>query len=156
VSDYANQIGGWLRENAPEAQLLRYDTSVHSVEEAVSTSGLPLEEFTKSIAMISPEGEGIVAVVPATKRASTDRVKKALALTERPRLASPEDSLALLGQDIGGNSPLMLSAIRVLVDPLVLEREWIVVGGGHDRTLVRISVSDFERVPSFDVARVRK
>jgi prolyl-tRNA editing enzyme YbaK/EbsC (Cys-tRNA(Pro) deacylase) len=156
VSTEAQRMQEWLRRNAVQAQLTRFDQRVHSVEEAVRVSGHPVERFTKSIVMLSSDGRVIVAVVPATHRASTERVRKALALEQRPRIATPEESEALLGQRVGGNSPLNAGAATVLVDPFVLEQEWFVTGGGDDRCLVTITTEELRRAVSFREVRVRK
>lgn len=136
--------------------MLTFERSVYSVAEAVAASGIPVERFTKSIVMITAGGAPVVAVVPAECRASTDRVRKALGLAERPRVATPEETESLLGQQAGGNSPLNAGEAAVLIDPLVLAKDWIVTGGGDDRCLVRIPVAEIRRVVRFTEARVRK
>ena len=146
----------WLAGNGVDAQFLSFEASVYSVAEAVAASGYPVEHFTKSIVMVTGDGQGIVAMVPADSRASTDRVRKALGLDERPRLATPDESFALTGQYAGGNSPLNAGGATVLVDPKVLERDWLVTGGGDDRSLVRIATDELRRVATFTEARVRK
>jgi prolyl-tRNA editing enzyme YbaK/EbsC (Cys-tRNA(Pro) deacylase) len=83
-------------------------------------------------------------------------VRKALALAQRPRIATASESETLLGQQIGGNSPLNADNARVLIDPEVLAMDWILTGGGDARSLVRISIAELRRVVGFTEARVRK
>jgi prolyl-tRNA editing enzyme YbaK/EbsC (Cys-tRNA(Pro) deacylase) len=71
-------------------------------------------------------------------------------------MATAGESLKLTGQQAGGNSPLNPGQATVLIDPVVLERDWLVTGGGDDRSLVRISVAELRRVAVFTEARVRK
>lgn len=146
----------WLETHRVDAEFLTFEDSVYSVEAAVAASGFPVAHFTKSIVMVDDAGRGIIAMVPADARASTDRVRKALGLAQRPRVADPEDALALTGQRAGGNSPLNAGDARVLVDPRVFEVEWVVTGGGDDRSLVRIDTAELRRVGGFLEARVRK
>lgn len=146
----------WLDDHGVDAELLQFDTSVYSVEAAVAASGLPVEWFTKSMVMVAGGGEGIIAMVPAGCRASTERVRKALGLAARPRLATSREALALTGQQAGGNSPLNPGRATVLVDPKVFESDWLVTGGGDERTLVRIATAELRRVAAFTIARVRK
>lgn len=156
MSAARERLAAWLARERVDAELLDFDASVRSVAQAVAVSGHPVERFTKSIVMVSAGGRPIVAVVPAEHRASTERVRKALGLAERPRVASAEESESLLGQQLGGNSPLAAGDAAVLVDPLVLARDWILTGGGDDRTLVRIATAELRRAVPFTEARVRK
>lgn len=155
MSEVADRIEAWLRENEVEAEFLRFASSVHTVDEAVAESGIPIEHFTKSIALVTDSGHAIVAVVPADSRASTERVRKALDLVERPRVATASESEAKLGQQLGGNCPFGVGGATVLVDPRVMAREWVVVGGGDDRSLVRISTAELRRAVHFTEVRVR-
>ncbi len=156
MSPHAQRLRDWLDHHGVDAEMLRFDASVHSVEEAVAASGHPVARFTKSIVMVDGDGRPIIAVVPADSRASTERVRKALDLAERPRVADAAQTEALLGQQVGGNSPLNAGAATVLLDPKVLERDWILTGGGDPRTLLRISIAELRRVVRFTEARVRK
>jgi prolyl-tRNA editing enzyme YbaK/EbsC (Cys-tRNA(Pro) deacylase) len=156
MSMHAERIREWIAQRGVQAQLLHFEHSVHSVAQAVAVSGHPVERFTKSIVMLDEDGRAIVAVVPARSRASTERVRKALALAQRPRIATASESETLLGQQIGGNSPLNADNARVLIDPEVLAMDWILTGGGDARSLVRISIAELRRVVGFTEARVRK
>ena len=152
----AQRLRVWLRENAVDAEFLAFDSSVHSVDQAVTVSGFAIEFFTKSIVMVTPDQRVVIAVVPADSRASTERVKKALALDERPRAAIAAESLQRLGQTLGGNHPFDAPSATVLLDPKVAAREWILVGGGDEHSLVKISLAELRRIVPFVEARVRK
>ena len=67
-----NAVDAWLRDRGADAEFLRFQDSVHTVEQAVQVSGHPAERFTKSIVMIAPDGTPVIAIVPASSRASTD------------------------------------------------------------------------------------
>lgn len=153
---HAERIRAWIAQRGVQAQFLHFEHSVHSVAQAVAVSGHPVERFTKSIVMLDEDGRPIIAVVPARSRASTERVRKALALAQRPRIATARESETLLGQQLGGNSPLNADNARVLIDPEVLAMDWILTGGGDERSLVRISIAELRRVVGFTAARVRK
>lgn len=156
MSPEAARLAAWLKENEVDAELLRFDRSVHSVAEAVEVTGYPVERFTKSIVMITASGRVVVAMVPADARAGSERVRKVLGETERPRIATPEEISRHLGQRVGGNSPLNAGHALVLIDPRVLTQDWIITGGGDDRSLVKIAVTELKRVVRYTEARVRK
>lgn len=153
---YSLKLQDWLHQNDVEAELLSFAESVHSVEEAVAVSGYPVERITKSIVMLTPADDVVIAMVPASKRASTERVRKFLKLEERPRIAGAEEIEKRLGQRAGGNSPLNAADATVLLDPQLLEMDWILTGGGDDRHLVKISVNELRRIVDHTVTRVRK
>ena len=93
MTKYSQRIDDWLHKENIDAELLNFDRSVHSVEEAVTVSGQPIERITKSIVMLTPADTLVIAMVPAKNRASTERVRKFLKLDERPRIATAEEIL---------------------------------------------------------------
>ncbi len=156
MSVYSDRIKSFLEQERVEADFLEFPDRVHTVDEAVEVSGYPVEHFTKTIVMVGPKDQILLAVVPASSRASTERVRKALALNQRPKIATGVESEAKLGQKLGGNTPINAEDATVIIDPKVLEREWILVGGGDDRSLVKIPVAELKRIVNFVEARVRK
>lgn len=156
MSVYSERIKAFLDRASVDASFLEFPERVHTVDEAVEVSGYPVERFTKTIVMVAENDQIILAVVPASRRASTERVRKALALNQRPKIATGVQSETKLGQKLGGNTPINADGATIIIDPKVLEREWILVGGGDDRSLVKISVAELKRVVTFVEARVRK
>jgi Cys-tRNA(Pro)/Cys-tRNA(Cys) deacylase len=156
MTKYSQRIKDWLYEENIEAELLTFNKSVHSAEEAVAVSGQPIERITKSIVMITQVGTLVIAMVPAKNRASTKRVGKFLKLDERPRIASAKEILKHTGQQVGGNSPFNVPNAKILIDPKILEEDWILTGGGDDRHLVKISTEELKRIIDYSEVRVRK
>ncbi len=153
---YSRRLQNWLRQNNVEAELLSFEKSVHSVEEAVAVSGYPVERITKSIVMLTADDNIVIAMVPASKRASTERVRKFLKLKERPLIADAELIEGRIGQQAGGNSPLNAGDAIILLDPELLQIDWILTGGGDDRHLVKISIEELRNAVAHTVTRVRK
>lgn len=156
MSDSSNRVKRWIEDNNVNAEMLSFSERVYTVEEAVAVSGYQVERFTKSIVMLTSDERLVIALVPADARASTERVRKALGLIDRPRIVTAEESERYLGQQLGGNSPLNAPNATILIDPKVLERDWILTGGGDDRNLVKIPVAELKRVVTYTEARVRK
>ncbi len=153
---YSARIRDWLQEKKANAEILSFEKSVHSVEETMAVTGYPIERITKSIVMLTPADQLVIAVVPAKYRASTERVRKYLGLDKRPRMATPEEIERHLGQLVGGNSPFNVPQAKILIDSKLFEMEWIITGGGDDKHLVKISTIDLRRIVTFSEARVRK
>lgn len=156
MTEYSQRIKTWLDDNNIDADLLKFKESVHSVEEAVMVSGYPVERITKSIVMLTQKNDLVIAVVCAKNRASTERVRKFLKHNERPRIATEGEIEHLTGQKAGGNSPLNASNALILIDPKVLELDWVLTGGGDDRHLIKISIEELKKVTTYTAVRIRK
>ena len=156
MSKYSDRIKRFLDDNNIQAEFLEFDKSVHSVQEAVDVSGFSIDKFTKSIVMLTDDDDLVIAVVPAENRVSTERVRKALNLPQRPRGINADESEKLLGQQLGGNSPLNAPEAKIFIDPKVLGKDWVLMGGGDDQCLVKIPIKELTRVVTYVEARVRK
>ena len=151
---HEDRLQAWIDEHAVQAELVRYPVSCHTVEDAAAATEAGVEAIVKNICMIGADGALIVAILPGAARASTSRVGKALA-TERPRMATPDEVLALSGYPAGGTPSFGFDA-RFIVDPLVMERDVVFTGGGSERALVRIAPAELVRANGARIARVRK
>ena len=154
MREYEEKLKAIVREKAIKAEHLSFDRSCHSVTEAALTVGAEPEDFVKSICMVDQEGRAIVAIVKGEDRASTSRVAKALGI-ERPRVASRDEILGLTGFPVGGTPGFGFDAV-FLVDPKVLEKDTVYLGGGSDMALVRMGTSELVRANGGRVARVRR
>lgn len=154
LDEYDNKLISYLRANQMAAEHLRLHTLCHSVEDAAQAVQADKADFVKNVCMIDDEGHLLVAIVKGEDRASTSRVGKAL-LIPPPRLALEQEMLQLAGYPAGGIPSFGFTA-TFLVDPKVLEREFVYTGGGSPYSLTRISVQEMVRVNQAIVARVRK
>jgi hypothetical protein len=88
VSELSDKMKQWIEQQNVDAEILGFEESVRSVQEAVAVSGYPIERFTKSIVMLTSDERLVIALVPADARGSTERVRKALGLIDRPRIVT--------------------------------------------------------------------
>jgi len=153
MSEYVERLRKYIQEHGVEAEVLTFNQSTHSVAEAAAAVGASPGEFVKSICMIGPGGQLIVAIVKGEHRASTRRVAKALGI-ERPRVATPEEILEKTGYPAGG-VPAFGYEATFLMDPKVLEKEKVYSGGGSENALTLMSPREMLRVNGAQVARVR-
>ena len=154
MREYEEKLKRIIEERGIDAEHLSFDKYCRTVAEAARTVGAEPEDFVKSICMVDGDGGVIVAIVKGEDRASTSRVAKALG-TERPRVASPDEILGLTGFPVGGTPGFGFDA-RFLVDPRVLDKDRVYLGGGSERSLVRMSTRELVRANGGRVARVRK
>ncbi|MBI4121843.1 MAG: YbaK/EbsC family protein [Parcubacteria group bacterium] len=154
MNPYEEKLKQFLQANNIQAEHIHFDQSVHSVEDACKATSAQPDDFVKTICMIGAQGQTIAALVLGSYRASTTKVAQALNI-ERPNIASPEQALEKTGYQVGGTPPLGYEA-TFLIDPLVMEKEFVYVGGGAPSALVKISTKELQRVVNGTVARVRK
>ena len=153
MSQYEEKLQIYIDMHKIDAELLRFNQSTHSVTEAAEAVGADPEDFVKSICMIGPDDQLIVAIVKGEHRASTSRVSKALNI-ERPRIAEPEEMLSKSGYPAGGTPAFGYEAV-FLMDPKVLEKEKVYSGGGSETALTLMSPEEMQRANDAIVARVR-
>ena len=151
---YEQKLKSWMTENNVQAEHLHFENSVHTVEEACKEANANPDDFVKSICMISQDGKTIIAIVPGSERASTERVGKALGI-ERPNVATPEQATERTGYITGGTPPFGYEA-TFLIDPKVMEKEFVYAGGGTPNALIKISPKEIQRINRAQILRVRK
>jgi len=153
MSQYEEKLRTYIKEHEIDAELLTFNQSTHSVADASAAVGAEPEDFVKSIAMIGPDNQLIVAIVKGEHRASTSRVSKALKI-ERPRIAQPDEVLEKSGYPVGGTPAFGYEAI-FLIDPKVMEKAKVYSGGGSEQALTLISPEEMKRANGAKIARVR-
>ena len=73
---------------------------------------------------------------------------------KRLRMAKPDEVERHTGYKIGGVPVFChVKRIPVLLDEIVAAREWVVGGGGSDRSLLKVPVADIMRVQRPQVGR---
>jgi Cys-tRNA(Pro)/Cys-tRNA(Cys) deacylase len=154
MKEYEEKLKQFLQLNNVEAEHIHFSETVHTVEDACKVVNAQPDDFIKTICMVAGDGSVIGAIVLGSCRASTSRVSKALNI-ERPDVATPEQVLDVTGYLVGGTPPFGYEA-TFLLDPLVMEREFVYVGGGSPSALVKISIKELKRVNHGVVVRVRK
>ena len=153
MSEYEDKLRKYLNEKKIKAELLTFNQSTHSVAEAAAAVGAEAEDFIKSICMIGPSDELIVAIVKGEHRASTSRVAKALDI-DRPRIARPDEMMEKSGYPAGGTPAFGYEAV-FLMDPKVFEKEKVYSGGGSEQALILMAPEEMRSANGALVARVR-
>lgn len=124
----------FIKNNGIEAEHLHFERSLHSVQELLKATGLPLELITKTIIFTSGE-KTIAAMIPALFRVSASRLSEAIGFDVE--IAMPKDAYERTGYPVGGMPCFGYPAIFI-VDPKVLEKEYVYTGGGSEFSIVKI------------------
>ncbi|HXE71415.1 MAG TPA: YbaK/EbsC family protein [Candidatus Nitrosotenuis sp.] len=148
------RLKSYMEQAGIPGEHLVFAGSCHSVAEAAEAAGVRPEDMVKSICMVGDQDEWIVALIRGEDTASTTRLGRVLGIPP-PRLASAPEILARTGYPCGGTPPFGYPA-RFVVDPRVLEKEWVYGGGGSPRSLVRVPSQALVWANQALVARIRR
>jgi len=151
---YEKKLRNFMEENKIIGEHLQCEGSTHTVEDACREANAQPDDIVKTICMIAYDKKTIIAIVLDPHRASTERVAKVLGI-EKPRLATPEEVLDRTGYPVGGTPPFGYDA-TFLIDPKVMEKRMVYVGGGCSNAIVRIDPREIRRINGGTIARVRK
>lgn len=154
MNQYEEKLKKFIKEHRIDLEYFRFNESCHSVEDAAKATNTDVTHFVKNVCMIDSGGNLIVAIVPGDGRASTKRISKALNI-DAPRVATPKEVLDKTGFECGGTPSFGYKAV-FLMDPKVMEREWIWTGGGSEYSLVKLSPRYLQKINNATIVRVRK
>jgi len=153
-ASYEEKLKSVMKDEGIEGEHLTFSRSCHSVTEAAEAAGVTPRDFVKSICMLDGEGRLVVGIVKGEDRASTSRVAKALN-AGAVRMATPEEVLEKTGYPCGG-TPSFGYPARYLVDPKVVEMEFVYMGGGSETSLVKIRPSEIVKANRGEITRIRR
>lgn len=154
MKEFEDKLKKYLMTNKIDAKQYVFENICHSVDEAAAAANASPEDFVKSICMVKSDGELIVAIVKGEDRASTSRVGKALNI-ETPRIATPEEIEKKTGYMCGGVPAFGYEAI-FLIDPKVMEAEYVYTGGGSPYSLTKIAPKIMHEANKGQIMRIRK
>jgi Cys-tRNA(Pro)/Cys-tRNA(Cys) deacylase len=154
LKEFEDKLKQYLKQNDINAQHYIFEATCHSVEEAAAAANASTEDFVKNICMIDSKNNLIVAIVKGEHRASTSRVAKALNI-DIPRVATEDEILKKTGFICGGVPSFGYEAI-FLIDPKVMECEFVYTGGGSPYSLTKISPRVLHQINKGQIVRVRK
>ena len=136
------------------AEHMRFDQSCHSVDDAAKAANAARDSFVKNVCMIDSEGNVFVCIVKGEDRVSKARVSQLLQ-TEKPRMMDAGEVLEKTGYPAGGTPSFGYNA-SFLVDERVMEKDFVLSGGGSENSLVRISPKELLKANNGRVARIRE
>lgn len=144
----------YIGANGIDAEHLIFETSCHTAAEAADSAGATLEDLVKNVCFVTETGAFLVVIVKGEDRVDAKRVAQ-LTGCRKPKHAPADAVLVHTGYAVGGVPSFGYDA-TILIDDRVLERPWILTGGGSDRSLVKIAVPELVRASGGRVETVRK
>ncbi len=146
------KIISFIKSNKIRAEHIKFDNSVHSVQDVLNFTNIKLDEISKSI-VFKNDKEIIVGVVLARYRVSSTRIGKLLNI-KPPIICGSVEAFEKTGYPVGGMPCFGYNAIFILDDKLE-EVDHIYTGGGSEFSLVKISIDELKRINNFIVGNIR-
>ena len=144
---------GSLKDIARElnAEILEIGRPVKTVKQATRETGVKPRQVIKSLVVIC-EKEPLLVIVDGESKVS---MKKLEELFGNCRLAKPEEVKRLTGYEVGGVPPVGVP-LRTIIDPKVLENEYVIGGGGAIDRLLRIEPKKIVEYQKAEIVEVRE
>ena len=96
-----------------------------------------------------------VCVVLATTKLDVNHAVSKLMGIKRLSFASPDETKAVTGQAIGGVTVFGLpESIPLYIDSRIMDRDYVIVGGGNRSTKIKLAPSELRRIPQANTAEI--
>jgi len=127
-----------------EVEVLEFEDSVDTVEEASRLSGEPPERIVKTLLIRLGEGYG-VAVVRGDRVVDFEKLSEYVGT--KTSMAKAREVREILGVEPGAVTPIdeKVKRLPVYMDSAILDLEYVLCGGGSRRRLFRVYVDDLVR-----------
>jgi Cys-tRNA(Pro)/Cys-tRNA(Cys) deacylase len=114
----------------------------HTAEAAAKSLGVPLSKIVKSIIFVDENKLLLLAIVRGDQHVSRKKLQYIFNL-KKAKIASQKIAEQTTGYPTGGIPPIgHKNLLRTVIDPLVLENEFIWAGGGTRKKMVKLKTSD--------------
>ena len=121
------------------------EKSARTALEAASSLGCEVGAIVKSL-LFKTENTFTLCLVAGDKRASLNRIKKALKIKDAS-MASAEDVKNITGYTIGGVSPIgHLKKIEILIDKSLSRFNLLFAAAGHPNCVFKIDFTNLKKI----------
>ena len=145
-----------LAELGIDAEVVEPGVPMPTVPLAAEAVGVSSEQIIKTIALVDPHGEVVIAIASGTAKIDRGLVADA-AGSAKLSLASPERVLTDTGYPAGGVAPIGLRGnVPTVIDNAVTELDVVYGGAGSEEALLRIRVSDLLMATGAIIAPIRR
>jgi prolyl-tRNA editing enzyme YbaK/EbsC (Cys-tRNA(Pro) deacylase) len=143
-----------LEELGVDAELMPCDPELADTARFCEAYGIPPEDSANTIVVVgkSEPPRYAACVVLATTRLDVNRTVRKRFGTRKASFASAEETRVLTGMLIGGVTAFGLPAdLPIWVDPAVMERPSVVLGGGSRSWKVRVAPDQLRKLAAMEV-----
>lgn len=139
-----------LDELGLDYEVMPCDPALADTAAFVAAYGVPPERSANTIVVASKGAEPmhVACIVLATTSLNVNSVVRREMGVRKASFASADPVRELTGMEIGGVTPFGLpDSMDVLVDPTVMEPEWIILGGGNRSSKLRLAPAALTQLP---------
>ena len=134
-----------LKDFDESQSIIVLETSARTAHEAASSLGCEVGAIVKSL-LFKTENSYTLCLVAGDKRASLNRIKKALKIKDAS-MASAEDVKNITGYTIGGVSPVgHLKKIEILIDKSLSRFNLLFAAAGHPNCVFKIDFINLKKI----------
>ena len=134
-----------LKDYDVSQNIIVLETSARTALEAASSLGCEVGAIVKSL-LFKTEDSYTLCLVAGDKRASLNRIKKALKIKDAS-MASAEDVKNITGYTIGGVSPIgHLKKIEILIDKSLSRFNLLFAAAGHPNCVFKIDFTNLKKI----------
>ena len=134
-----------LKDYDESQNIIVLETSARTALEAASSLGCEVGAIVKSL-LFKTENSFTLCLVAGDKRASLNRIKKALKIKDAS-MASAEDVKNITGYTIGGVSPIGHSKkIEILIDKSLSRFNLLFAAAGHPNCVFKIDFTNLKKI----------
>ena len=134
-----------LKDFDESQNIIVLETSARTALEAASSLGCEVGAIVKSL-LFKTENSFTLCLVAGDKRASLNRIKKALKIKDAS-MASAEDVKNITGYTIGGVSPIgHLKKIEILIDKSLSRFNLLFAAAGHPNCVFKIDFINLQKI----------
>ena len=134
-----------LKDFDESQNIIVLETSARTALEAASSLGCEVGAIVKSL-LFKTENSFTLCLVAGDKRASLNRIKKALKIKDAS-MASAEDVKKITGYTIGGVSPVgHLKKIEILIDKSLSRFNLLFAAAGHPNCVFKIDFTNLKKI----------
>ena len=138
-------------------EVLDCDPSLADTDAFCATYGIPRENAANTI-IVTLKGEPkryVACLVLATTKIDVNHKLSKLAGVRRLSFAGAAETAELTGQMIGGVTVFGLpEGMPLYLDERLMEREWVVVGGGNRSTKIKLAPDELRKLPGAEVVDI--
>ena len=135
-------------------EVLECDPALADTAAFIAAYGVPIERSVNTILVASKGADPtyVACVLLATTSLDVNGVVRREMGVRKASFAGPDAVRSVTGQEIGGVTPFGLPAdMPILVDPRVMQPDWIVLGGGNRSSKLKLAPDALRAQPGFRV-----
>ena len=139
-----------LEELHAPYELIEIDAEFADTADFCARYGHELDACGNTIIVASkkPVGRFSACVIKGSDRLDVNKTVRKLMGASKASFASPEETMALTGMEIGGVTPFSLpGGVPIFIDAKLMTLDSVILGSGSRSSKVRVSPAILERLP---------